>query len=139
MSLLATMAGMVTDRFTEILPEALDMEIIQDNVDVQTLPSNARYCRLALRLGLTEQPEAGTRMFRTTGVMLAQLFEPLGSGDGEQLEVVDYICDGFRGVTLTGPPIVAFSSPYISAPPIREGAFWLCVVAIPFRGDEFNE
>jgi hypothetical protein len=139
-SALLTLAELVTQRFeTEVAsPHALTVQ--HDNEPPPSgIPGPGRWCRVALQLGQQQQVTTGQqlRRFRTTGVLLAQLFEPLDTGDGEQLAIVDAIVDAFRNVVLQGPPTIFFHPPYVSASPVREDSWWLCVVAIPFHADEY--
>jgi hypothetical protein len=138
-SLIYTAAGLIRNRFAAQVTTPESLTTVHDNVPNQAIPTSGRWCRLSLRMGLQEQltvggPQAGH--FRTTGVALAQLFEPFGAGDGTQLELVDAIVDAFRGVTLAGPPPIHFDPPYVSAPPTLDDGLWLLVVTIPFRIEE---
>jgi hypothetical protein len=130
---------MIRDRFSSLITTAESLVTVHDNTPNQAIPAEGRWCRLSMRIGLQEQlsvggPQAGH--FRTTGVALVQLFEPVGQGDGTQLELVDAIVDAFRGVSLSGPPPVHFDPPYVSSPPTFDDGFWLMVVTVPFRVEE---
>ena len=139
-SLVADIANDVRARFNTLVAVARSLKTVFDNQVETTVPAEERWCRFAVQLGLQQQVTTGgpgTRRFRTVGVALAQLFEPIGQGDGSQLEIVAAIQDAFRNVSLPGLPHITFDPPYVSAPPVREDSWWQCVVAIPFRADEF--
>lgn len=139
MSVIATAAGLIRQRFVAQVSTPEGLTTVHDNVPEDTIPTAGRWCRLAVRFGQAEQLTingAGQGHFRTSGVALVQLFEPVGMGDGHQLELVDAIVDAFRGVTLGGPPQVAFDPPYVSAPPTLDDGLWLSLVTIPFRIEE---
>jgi hypothetical protein len=131
-------AEMVGGRFQSAVATPQSLTVVNDNVPNPTIPSTGRWCRLAVQLGQRQQiGTSGTaRKMRTTGVALAQLFEPIGGGDGLQLDLVGAIQAAFDKITLPGPPVVAFQPPYVSAPAAREDSWWSTVVTIPFRADE---
>lgn len=140
MSLSPAIANAIRNRFAAQVatPEALT--VIYDNTTSQSIPTSGRWCRFLVLLGVQQQVSAagpGQRRFRTAGTALAQVFEPIGGGDGAQLALVAVIQDAFRAVTLDGPPFITFDPPYVSAAPSREDSWWLIPVAIPFRADEY--
>ena len=138
-SALLTAAELVTQRFVTVVATPNTLTVVHDNQTSSAVPTTGRWCRLSLQLGEQKQGTVGKslRLFRTTGVLLAQLFDPLGEGDGKQLALIDLIVDAFRGVQLAGPPVILFAPPYVSAPPVREDSWWQSVVAIPFHVDEY--
>lgn len=138
-SQIAGAASLIRQRWETLIAGPESLTTVHDNVPDDQIPSSGRWCRLAIRFGQqTQQTVAGNGRghFRTVGVALAQLFEPVGMGDGTQLELVDAIVDAFRGATLGGPPQVAFEPPYVSAPPTLDDGLWLSLVTIPFRIEE---
>lgn len=136
MSQLREIAAVIRQRFATQIATPLSLQVAYDNAPF-TPPASGRWCRLAVLLGAQAQVEIGMPRFRTVGVAIAQLFDPVGQGDGAQLDVVDAIVDAFRSVSIAGPPHIAFQPPYVSAPPIRDDAWWTVAVTIPFRADEF--
>lgn len=141
MSLAVEIANAVRTRFYEEVVGGEDgLLVVYDNVPDAAIPSNSRWVRFSVRLGEQRQvsvASTGGRRFRTAGVALVHLFEPIGIGDGAQLALVATIQDAFRSVSLDGPPFITFDPPYVSAAPIREDSWWLLPVVIPFRADEY--
>lgn len=140
MSDIAEIAAAVRTRFAAQVATPNSLPVAQDNAPF-TPPATGRWARLTVLFGVQAGADFGgaQRRYRTTGLALAQLYEPVGVGDGAQLAIVSDIQDAFRGVTVGGPPFVAFGAPFVSAPPAREeGGYWQTVVSIPFRADEFS-
>ncbi len=132
-------AALIRARFAAQITTPESLTTVQDNAPNQSLPTEGRWCRLSIRFGLQEQLTLGGNSaghYRTTGIAQVQLFEPLGNGDGTQLELVDAIVTAFRGVVLAGPPPIHFDPPYVSTPPVLDDGLWLSVVTIPFRIEE---
>lgn len=140
MSSIVAIANAVRGRFASQVVTPLSLVAIYDNATTPLPPETGRWCRFSVLFGTQAQADFGatSRRYRMAGVALAQLYEPVGIGDGAQLAVVSTIQDAFRGVTVTGPPHVHFSTPYVSAPPTRDEPWWQIVVTIPFRADEFS-
>lgn len=139
MSDLREIAAVIRTRFSAEVSTPLALVVAHDNAPF-TPPATGRWARLSILFGLQAGADFGgeSRRYRTTGVALAQLFEPIGIGDGAQLDVAEQIQDAFRGVSVNGPPHLTFQAPYVSAPPARDEGFWQMVVTIPFRADEFS-
>lgn len=133
-----TAAGLIRGRFATQITTGQSLTTVHDNVPNASIPTAGRWCRLSIRFGEQAARTTGgaTAHFQTIGVALVQLFEPVGDGDGTQLELVDAISTAFRAVTLAGPPVVHFDPPYVSAPPFLDDGLWQTNVAIPFRVQE---
>lgn len=132
-------AALVRARFAAQITTAEAITTVHDNAPNATIPTAGRWCRLSVRFGQQDQLTLGGAVagrFRTTAIAQVQLFEPVGEGDGTQLELVDAIVTAFCGVVLAGPPSIHFDPAYVSAPPSMDGSFWLQVVTIPFRVEE---
>jgi hypothetical protein len=132
-------AALIRARFATQITTGQNLLTVHDNAPNFTLPGEGRWCRLSIRFGQQDQQTVGgasSGRFRTVGIAQVQLFEPIGNGDGTQLELVDAIVTAFRGVVLAGPPPIHFDPAYISAPPFLDGSLWLQVVTIPFRIEE---
>lgn len=114
--------------------------VVHDNVPDQGVPSVGRWCRVPVYAGVQEHATLGFAgsgaTFRTTGVALLQIYTPLGDGDGAAYALLDELAAACRGVTLAGPPVVRFQPPYMSAQPVREGAFWQTVLTADFTIEE---
>lgn len=132
-------AALVRARFATQITTGQSLTTLHDNVPNAVIPSTGRWCRLSMRFGQQDQLTAagGARgRYRTIAIAQVQLFEPIGEGDGTQLELVDAIVTAFRGVVLAGPPPVHFDPAYVSAPPFLDEGHWVQVVTIPFRIEE---
>lgn len=133
-----TAAGLIRARFATEITTGQSLTTVHDNVPDQAIPIAGRWCRLSIRFGQQDARTTGgsSAHFQTIGVAIVQLFEPMGEGDGTQLELVDAISTAFRAVTLAGPPVIHFDPPYVSAPPFLDEGLWQQNVAIPFRFQE---
>lgn len=141
MSDIVDIAAAIRSRFATEVATPNTLQVAHDNAPF-TPPASGRWARLTVLFGVQTGADFGaaSKRYRTAGVAMAQLFEPIGIGDGAQLALVSDVQDAFRGVSLPGPPHIAFQPPYVSAPPARDeqGGYWLTVVTIPFRADEFS-
>jgi hypothetical protein len=134
----ATIASNLRARFATEVATPQSLVTVYDNTERP--PITGRWCRFVVLLGeqaLVSVAGVGQRRYRTTGAALAQLFEPLDTGDGSQWALVAAIQDAFRSVSLSGPPFITFDAPSISGNPVREESWWMRVVSIPFRADEY--
>ena len=98
-----------------------------------TPPVDNLWCRLSIRFGVSRQISfsATVSRFRYPGVIIAQLFLPIGLGDGLLTEMADNINDSFRSKDAGG---VIYWTPYINSIGVFEG-FWQENVTIPFQAD----
>ena len=135
---LYTAAGLIRARFSTQITTGQSLTTIHDNVPDSAIPTTGRWCRLSLRFGEQRARTIGAdaAQYQTIGVAIAQVFAPLGDGDGVVLQLADAIVTAFRGVTLAGPPVIHFDSPYLSTDPALDGALWSVNVTIPFRIEE---
>jgi len=119
---------------TEIAsPESLTT-IYDNEAEVPPLTSTM-WCRLRIITGETELQSVGdvsSRLFRTVGIMYADLHSKYGSGDGYVLELADKIVEKFRCVTAGG---IVFRSPSVMEEGIDQGGYWRVVVRCPFYYD----
>jgi len=131
-----TMANTIRSRFKTSVADPLSLVTQYDN---QTLdnPDNANWCRLTIKSGETMQVSIGSpssQRERTRGVMIAQLFGPVGQGDGALRGIADSIKSAFRRVTDSG---VTFLTPSIE----ERGLFgdaWQVNVICPFYADNIG-
>lgn len=135
MSKIAELAGLIRVHFRD---NVTGLSVIHDNVPEPDVPPDGRWARLTIQDGVTQQVafSGATQVYRTVGVALLQVFEPLGVGDGALRGALGQVQDAFRGVVLAGPPQMRFQSPYLVAPPLREQGWWSVTMAIPFLADE---
>ena len=81
---------------------AATVTVIYDNQANQDTPDTGIWCRLTILPGDEHQIAMGVDRFRMVGVMVAQLFGPLGEGDGNLLTLADTIMGNFRNDTYSG-------------------------------------
>lgn len=122
-------------RFKTLIADVQSLPTHYDNQKF-TVPENTRWCRLTVLPGDTEQADMGTpaKRWRTSGVVVAQLFSPLEQGDENILQLADLIAETFRGKTVA-PAI--FRSPSIVRVG-RAGPWWQVNVSCPWFADEIG-
>ncbi|HUS74347.1 MAG TPA: phage tail terminator-like protein [Sedimentisphaerales bacterium] len=129
-------ANAIRSRFKAQVADALSLGTQYDNQKYDN-PDNAKWCRLTVKFGETLQKSVGSptgNRGRTPGVMIAQLFGPVGKGDGALLEVADAVETAFKRVTDTG---VTFRTPS-TYPRGRSGDEWQINVECPFYADDIG-
>jgi len=92
----------IRTRFHEQVETALSLYTVYDNQDKQAPTDNSMWCRLSIQPGDVRQITVGVRQYRYLGVIFAQLFGPLGSGDGDLMEMAEAIAQLFRSQTVSG-------------------------------------
>jgi hypothetical protein len=119
----------IRSRFKTKVADVKSLTTQYDNQNV-TLPDDSTSCRFAIKTGDVQKLELGDTNFRErlVGVCYAQLFCPIGLGDGDLITLADFICDCFRNITVSG---VSFLSPAVK-PIGRSGSLWQINVEIPF-------
>jgi len=129
-------ANAIRSRFKSQVADVLELPTHYDNHKFDN-PDNAKWCRLTIKTGETFQMSIGSpdgQRERTHGVMIAQLFGPIGEGDGELREIADAVRAAFRRVTDTG---VTFRTPSAH----EQGLFsdsWQINVVCPFYADDIG-
>ena len=129
-------ANAIRSRFKTQVADVLSLPTQYDNHKLDN-PDNAKWCRLTVKFGETIQKSVGSptgNRDRTPGVVIAQLFCPAGSGDGELLTVADAVIAAFKRVTGTG---VTFRTPSADVRG-RNGAEWQINVNCPFYADDIG-
>jgi len=129
-------ANIIRTRFKTLVADVLNLQTQYDNQDFEN-PDNDNWCRLTLKTTETFQVSFGNpqgNRYRTHGVMIAQLFGPLGNGDGKLREIADVIMYAFRGVTDNG---VTFRAPSHDEVGIF-GDSWQINVVCPFYSDDIG-
>ena len=90
----------------------------------------ASWVRLTIIPGDGFQASLGTpRVWRATGIVVVQVFSPLGEGDGSAYSLADDVAAIFRGVTVQGVVFRAPSLTHIGP----DGAWYQINVATPFQ------
>lgn len=128
-----TIANTIRSRFKTLIADVESLTVQYDNQDF-TPPDNIMWARCNIRFGESRQASTGSpgnNIFRVTGLLIAQIFQPLNLGDKAALELADSIADAFRAVTASG---VVFKTPSVSNIG-RDSAWWNVNVNCPFQAD----
>jgi len=129
-------ANTIRGRFKTQIADAESLTTQYDNQSLDN-PDNEIWCRLTIKSGETTQESIGSpsaNRDRTRGVMIAQLFAPVGNGDGELKELAETIRSAFKRVTQDG---VTFKTPYIRELGMRNDS-WQINVICPFYADDIG-
>lgn len=96
-------------------------------------PPKTRYVTLTIRLGKAFQATAGgtTKLFRTPGLAIFQVFFPIDSGETPALQLADAIASGFRAITVGN---VMYETPEVATVG-RTDDLWQVNVTCPFESD----
>tara|TARA_Y100000310_G_C20637482_1_gene791991 strand:- start:219 stop:1913 length:1695 start_codon:yes stop_codon:yes gene_type:complete len=93
-------------------------------------PATGLWIRLSILDGTSTRASSG--VYRTSGVVDAAVFAPLGDGDQNALAIADRIVRAFLPATVSG---VTFRLPYATSVG-RAGAWWQTNITCPFFVDE---
>jgi hypothetical protein len=115
------------------VPVAFDNSAFDPARDAQDASGDpAPWVRLTIVPGEGFQASLGTpRIWRSTGIVMVQVFAPLGQGDGPANELADDAAAVFRGVSLGS---VIFRAPSLTRIG-SDGAWYQVNVATPFQSD----
>jgi hypothetical protein len=126
----------IRSRFETQIADVLSLVTQYDNQSADK-PDKVQWCRLTIITGETMQASIGNpsgQRFRTPGIMIAQIFCPIGAGDSGLWDLADSIESAFRCVTDTG---VTFKTPY-STKIGKTGNEWQINVTCPFYADDIG-
>jgi len=132
-------ANAIRSAFKTNIADANSLLTLYDNQDEGTFdkPDNAMWCRLSIRDGDNNQVAtggSGGNTFRRSGVMIAQLFSPLGLGDKDQREMAGKIEAVFRCTTISS---VKFRTPDMNTVGRTQGGDeWQVNVTCPFYAND---
>ena len=109
--------------------------VAYDNAPFTEPPAaaGALWCRVSVREGETDVAELGGTRFRTVGVVMVQLFQPLNEGDALTRRLGDDIAAAFRAVTDSAGPV--FGSPSYNTVG-RSGPWHQANLVLPFYFDQ---
>lgn len=103
-------------------------------------PRNGSWARITIRNGDAMQLERGgpgdPSVFRHSGVVIINLFAPLGKGSSAVRQLADAACAVFRKWRTGTVPDILFAAPYPIAEPIQDDVWFRLTVNCPFRRDE---
>lgn len=112
---------------------SLRKKVQYDNAPEFQQPEGERWCRMNLLAGESNQAEMGAvKTHRNLGVMMVQIFIPLGEGTKPATDLADFIKTKFRSLSFSG---VVFRTPSRITVGRREGVYQLNV-SCPFFADE---
>jgi len=95
----------------------------------------ALWVRCTLQFGESRQVETGgTKRQRVTGLIVAQVFDPVNEGDADATEMADWIAAAFRAVSANQ---VTYQMPRIEERG-RDQNEWQIDVICPFYSDEVS-
>lgn len=124
-------ANIIRSNFAEFMAALYPSMIVQyDNHDIDH-DADAFWCRLSVLFGDDAQLNVGNvsqQIYKTDGLVKAQLFGPLALGDGELLRIADAIKSQYRSKEIDG---VHFLVPSIKPRGLSEG-YWQINVDLPF-------
>lgn len=92
----------VRSRFESQVSESQSLPTLYDNDGERPPEDNSPWCRLMVFDGDTTRVEVGAPTYRKYGVAIAELYGPVGEGDGGLLTLIDAIVAAFLGVTAGG-------------------------------------
>lgn len=130
-----TLHNAVRTRFGTLVEDTESVTVQYDNQD-KVPPNDALWIRFSVRPGASFQASRGgsTKLFRTSGVALAQIFSPLDRGDKEALALADTIASSFRATSVGS---VVYETPSVRVIG-SDGRAWQVNVECPFFADGYE-
>lgn len=124
-----TITNAIRSRFKTQIADVYSLTTQYDNQDMAkpSLP----WCRLSILDGESFQTQIVSG-YRTAGVMIAQLFYPLGTGDKDARIMAGHIDTAFKSVALSG---IQFQTPSVKVIGRRDDS-WQVNVTCPFYINE---
>ena len=99
-----------------------------------TIPNSGPWIRVSIVPGETRAIEmGGTKTFRQVGVVVLQLFDNVGKGDGALLELADTLTPVLRSVIDSG---VTLRTPSLSRIGPTDGGWYQMNLTCPYHADE---
>jgi hypothetical protein len=128
-----TAANIIRTRFKTLIADAYGLSTQYDNQDYVKSATASIWCRLTIKEGDTFQVSIGGSNCRdrTPGIVIAQIFTPVGIGDKSAVAMADLIKAAFQRAYDTG---VRFRTPSIKRVG-RIDSEWQVNVVCPFRFD----
>lgn len=117
--------GATRQTAVDALPEGVFTEVLHDALesDIALMSKTSRFAAIQTEYGDPIQATIGpSPRFIQDGILIIRLYEPDGSGDGDQLTYASNICDLLRSKAVSGTGYrIRFVSPGI-ANGIKEGS-----------------
>jgi hypothetical protein len=136
MSDFAARFNAIRSKFNTDVTTGLSLPTQFDN-DPTEPDKSALWCRFTILPANSKQKSVGApgaNIFRTPGLAIAQLFGPLGQGDGDLLGKADDIIEAFCNTYTSG---VHFGTPSIKQLG-NDGSFWQVNIAMEFWIDQLG-
>lgn len=121
--------NVIRQHFKEEFADVQSISVQYDNAHFEP-PDSEPWVRLSILGGSTLRTESGR--YRTTGVIDASIFTPVGIGDQRALSLADLITNVFKPSTVHG---VKFRLPSVSSVG-TSGRYWQVTVSCPFLVNE---
>lgn len=124
----------IRTRFATEIATPLGLVTRYDN-DARETPTSGLWALVTILPGSSDVGEFGAvQRYRTLGVCIASIFQPVGEGDGASLEVADAIVPAFRARSHSG---VHYRTPSVERlGRTGDGAWFQTNVTIPWYADE---
>jgi len=129
-------ANAIRSRFKTQIADTENLPTQYDNDPTEPDKTNL-WCRLTMVDGDSNQVSLGSpgsNLHRTVGILYAQLFIPVGTGDKVIRAMAKKIYDKFLGLTDFG---VRYKTPSIRKVG-RDGSYWQLNVNCPFYTDDIG-
>lgn len=121
-------------RFNTEIEVAHDVLVQYDNVTLDN-PDDALWVRLSVLFGTSDKKSIGSlgaNVSRHPGVVMVQIFAPIGKGDKDSFDLVDKVKAAFVPGTYSN--VTYRTGSVVNLP--REGSWFRTNFNIPFIGDE---
>ena len=129
-----TVSDILIERFKTDVAVPQNLTVLYDNIDTD-VPTDAIWIRLRVLDGEGGWSRTGPS-YRTTGMLIAQVFAPHLSGTAARAVVLDGIATAFRALTIQG---VACATPRVLTVgngEARESGWWQTNILCPFMFQE---
>ncbi len=121
----------IRSRFKTQIEDGQSLPTLYEN-DGQAAPQdNSMWCRFYVRDSAGQRLTVGVKNYRRSGLAVAQLFGPVGHGDGELIEMADAIVEAFTSVSADG---VRYLTAYQQPVGLEEGRHQINVLC-PFEAE----
>lgn len=131
MSQSQALAKLIRQRWDDLIVKPHDLKTQYDNqIDFEPENQNV-WCRLNIRDGNEDRTDLGDNpRVKVIGLIIAQLFTPVNTGDKQIRVTADTIKTNFTNVTASS---VIYRTPYITTIGLSDTKWWQVNVTIPFE------
>jgi hypothetical protein len=121
--------NVIREHFKEVFADVQSVPVQYDNAHFDP-PNSGPWVRLSILGGATSRTAA--ERYRTSGIVDAAIFTPVGAGDQQALSLADRVANAFMPSTVHG---VKFRLPSVSSVG-SSGRYWQVTVTCPFVVNE---